>query len=401
MGARARALRSNVMSDGGVAPVSFVHGRRTLYACATYAWTVAVVSATTAVLALDFHKPCDTPLKAWVIVFTAAVFCIATTKLLIGNETEFLSEEAERMWQEGEQRNQQRAEEEGAPPARWWPPIVHLQRVAYLIRRLCGYLLFVWFIAGVVWVFRASTCPGSAPNLWRLALAYLIALMATFALGIGTVCVVMAMQRGRELQGTGFGVEGGGRYGIRRRRRGLTAAEIERATTTRKFSSRAQEQQAQRQRGRDGERKEEAGRGTGAGAEEERQHSLQCCSICLCEFVADDTVRVLPCEHEFHDGCINQWLAQNRDCPLCKRGVVASDDATATAAAAAAADDTRRPATSTDEREAGEPRQADDSGDEYESSGSTVSDDGDAGRPPPSQPQASRSAHPDIEAGRR
>ena len=32
------------------------------------------------------------------------------------------------------------------------------------------------------------------------------------------------------------------------------------------------------------------------------------CPICLVDYVVDETLRVLPCEHHFHQGCIDRWL---------------------------------------------------------------------------------------------
>ena len=31
-----------------------------------------------------------------------------------------------------------------------------------------------------------------------------------------------------------------------------------------------------------------------------------------------DKVRVLPCRHRFHMGCVDQWLGGRRACPVCK-----------------------------------------------------------------------------------
>ncbi|KAI8343016.1 hypothetical protein BC941DRAFT_447856 [Chlamydoabsidia padenii] len=42
------------------------------------------------------------------------------------------------------------------------------------------------------------------------------------------------------------------------------------------------------------------------------------CVICLEPFVVDDTLRTLPCEHEYHRDCIDVWLTKkNACCPLC------------------------------------------------------------------------------------
>ncbi|KAL2548126.1 uncharacterized protein Fot_09656 [Forsythia ovata] len=46
------------------------------------------------------------------------------------------------------------------------------------------------------------------------------------------------------------------------------------------------------------------------------------CYICLVEYEEGDTVRTLPCHHEFHKTCIDKWLKEiHRVCPLCRRDI--------------------------------------------------------------------------------
>eukprot|EP00930_Biecheleria_cincta_P056633 TRINITY_DN42711_c0_g1_i1.p1 TRINITY_DN42711_c0_g1~~TRINITY_DN42711_c0_g1_i1.p1 ORF type:complete len:425 (-),score=64.26 TRINITY_DN42711_c0_g1_i1:278-1552(-) len=47
----------------------------------------------------------------------------------------------------------------------------------------------------------------------------------------------------------------------------------------------------------------------------------QTCMVCLCEFQIADTCRRLPCNHVFHQGCIDEWLQRCTDCPICKSNV--------------------------------------------------------------------------------
>ncbi|CAM0951201.1 unnamed protein product [Alopecurus aequalis] len=62
------------------------------------------------------------------------------------------------------------------------------------------------------------------------------------------------------------------------------------------------------------------------------------CAVCLCEFAADDRLRLLPlCGHAFHVACIDTWLGSSSTCPLCRTAL--SVRALATAAAGAAAVD--------------------------------------------------------------
>lgn len=42
------------------------------------------------------------------------------------------------------------------------------------------------------------------------------------------------------------------------------------------------------------------------------------CLICLCEWKKDDHIRTLPCFHEFHSECIDEWLIINNSCPVCR-----------------------------------------------------------------------------------
>ncbi|WVZ82224.1 hypothetical protein U9M48_029510 [Paspalum notatum var. saurae] len=60
--------------------------------------------------------------------------------------------------------------------------------------------------------------------------------------------------------------------------------------------------------------------------EEEEEEPFDC-AVCLCEFAADDKLRLLPtCGHAFHVPCIDAWLLSHSTCPLC-RGSILADDA--------------------------------------------------------------------------
>lgn len=43
------------------------------------------------------------------------------------------------------------------------------------------------------------------------------------------------------------------------------------------------------------------------------------CPICLSEFTPGECLKVLPkCNHGFHVGCIDTWLASHSSCPTCR-----------------------------------------------------------------------------------
>lgn len=45
--------------------------------------------------------------------------------------------------------------------------------------------------------------------------------------------------------------------------------------------------------------------------------SIDCCSICLSGFKAQESIRLLPCSHYFHQQCGDRWLMAHAKCPLC------------------------------------------------------------------------------------
>ncbi|GFO44219.1 RING finger protein 44 [Plakobranchus ocellatus] len=42
------------------------------------------------------------------------------------------------------------------------------------------------------------------------------------------------------------------------------------------------------------------------------------CVFCICDFEDKQLLRILPCFHEFHAECVDEWLKTNRTCPLCR-----------------------------------------------------------------------------------
>mgnify|MGYP001166723081 CR=1 FL=1 len=52
------------------------------------------------------------------------------------------------------------------------------------------------------------------------------------------------------------------------------------------------------------------------------QLSDNICSVCLDEFKDGDTIKKLNCNHIFHKDCLEPWLNNNRNCPLCRQNIV-------------------------------------------------------------------------------
>ena len=46
------------------------------------------------------------------------------------------------------------------------------------------------------------------------------------------------------------------------------------------------------------------------------------CSICLCEYTEGEMLRTLPCQHAFHQKCVDQWLQNHSTCCICRSSVL-------------------------------------------------------------------------------
>jgi hypothetical protein len=46
------------------------------------------------------------------------------------------------------------------------------------------------------------------------------------------------------------------------------------------------------------------------------EHTI--CSICLSDYEEGELLRQLPCQHHFHQICIDHWIHLHPRCPLCK-----------------------------------------------------------------------------------
>ena len=54
------------------------------------------------------------------------------------------------------------------------------------------------------------------------------------------------------------------------------------------------------------------------------QEAEDACAVCLENYKESETLRILPCRHEFHKGCIDPWLLNHRTCPMCKSNILKS-----------------------------------------------------------------------------
>ncbi|MEW5302588.1 MAG: hypothetical protein WDW36_005357 [Sanguina aurantia] len=61
---------------------------------------------------------------------------------------------------------------------------------------------------------------------------------------------------------------------------------------------------------------------TGAEALDNADTEEPCCTVCLCEYEPGDSIRRLHCAHDFHQACIDKWMASHTTCPCCRTNLI-------------------------------------------------------------------------------
>ncbi len=45
------------------------------------------------------------------------------------------------------------------------------------------------------------------------------------------------------------------------------------------------------------------------------------CTVCQTEFSEGEKIKQLNCQHSYHISCVDEWLKENKVCPICKEDV--------------------------------------------------------------------------------
>jgi len=225
------------------------------------AYFIPVTVALIVVLIIDYHKPCERPLKTWAIVQIVLQVVMLSINLL-------LLYKIPRIRDNGLETTNRRS--------------IYL---IHLLNRLVNFIWFGWFVIGMTWTFEVSgkaQCPKTAPNLYRMCFALIIIQIVVITLLILLCCcsciiliIRLMLNPPDELH---------------RRPRGASEETIQ-SLPTKKFTE----------------------------GIVEKDHTT--CAICLSEYEEEEELRFLPCNHHFHSKCVDLWLATNKSCPFCKRFV--------------------------------------------------------------------------------
>lgn len=161
------------------------------------------------------------------------------------------------------------------------------QAPAWRTSKFVSIASYAWFVLGVVWLLNSTYCD-SCPGLYRLSLGVVV---ASFLKLLMTLVVFNRC----------FPVRG--EASLQAKPRGATQELIDSLPL---FEFGVEEVEVRR---------------------EGRRRSDSSCAVCLCEFEGAEQLRRLPCNHSFHQSCIDRWLRRNQVCPLCLRDVQAPADA--------------------------------------------------------------------------
>lgn len=58
----------------------------------------------------------------------------------------------------------------------------------------------------------------------------------------------------------------------------------------------------------------------------QKDFNTHSCSICIDSFEDDESIKILPCFHQFHTKCVDDWLLRKSICPVCKFDIDSNED---------------------------------------------------------------------------
>jgi len=65
------------------------------------------------------------------------------------------------------------------------------------------------------------------------------------------------------------------------------------------------------------------------------------CQICQMDFECDEHIKILPCGHDFHVGCIDMWLKDKKTCCICKKSVAPEDQPSSESSSSSSSGETK------------------------------------------------------------
>ncbi|GJQ09006.1 hypothetical protein GpartN1_g797.t1 [Galdieria partita] len=172
-----------------------VYRRQTLWPIIffSFIYVGACIVASVTVLCLTWNRPCDEPLKYW-ILFNSIISLLYTIFKRLSNED--LVDD--------------------------YSQLTATQQRSLICFRIISWLSLAWFIVGMVWVFRCQTCQKTAAALYRLSLALVIINLIFLGVSVILACCIFVLAP--NLFRPDFNLDGSVTF----HRRGATKKEIER-----------------------------------------------------------------------------------------------------------------------------------------------------------------------------
>ncbi|KAE8674093.1 acyl-protein thioesterase 2-like [Hibiscus syriacus] len=288
--------------------------------------TLSQIIASVVVLSLSINEKPQAPLFAWIVGY--AVGCVATLPILywrflnrnrvseqdvshshqdspLGNPDESTTYTPISVTQASDEGNNGNTESATGNTQIAGTSSTRLNGLVEHWKMALDCFFAAWFVIGSVWIFGGHASPSDAPKLYRLCVVFLTFSCIGYAMPFilcATICcclpcIITILGAREDFSST----------------RGATKESIN-ALPIYKFKS--------KKTGTVDDEEDSAGEGGILVARTEKERVISgedaTCCICLVDYVDEDELRELPCQHVFHVECVDKWLKINATCPLCK-----------------------------------------------------------------------------------